>query len=87
MIGPDNLRRKCMFTSRIRPGGARICSLVLKGAILRAALATSIAKPQYRFSRPSLMASSCAVRFIRQHLLLCLYFWRASNLHFAADQA
>jgi hypothetical protein len=33
------------------------------------------------------MASSCAVRFIRQHVLLCLYFWRASNLHFAAAQS
>jgi len=59
----------------------RRCShlfLGLKGAILRAALATNIARPQYRFSRPSLMASSCAVRFISQHVLLRLYFWRAS---------
>jgi hypothetical protein len=66
---------------------SRIRSLVLKGAILRAVLATNIAKPKYRFSRPSLMASSCAVRFIRQHGLLCLYFWHASKLHFAAAQA
>jgi hypothetical protein len=61
--------------------------LGLKGATLRAALATNIAEPQYRFSKPSLMASSCAVRFISQHVLLRLYFWRASNLHFAAAQA
>jgi hypothetical protein len=60
--------------------------LGLKDAILRATPATNIAKPQYRFSKPSLMASSCAVRFIRQHLLLCLYFQRASGrLHPAAQ--